>query len=197
MTPENQRQPNLIEEELYRLGKCNVCGEYPLLNSVKPEIAQIFAELHQQRVDEHGNQPCKHAQFTITKVTRPQTQPPTRFTPENINDRDLLQEIVRLKEDVAWMEDAIEVLQDRLRDSERRINVSDLSPEQIIILYTFYSPSEQTETDLPPEAETYSQPLVSNTTPNRPPDNLRPLKEQININPVPLATPRIITRDNR
>lgn len=196
MIPENQRQPNLTEEE-YRLGKCDVCGEYPLLNPVDLDTANTYAGLHQQRVDEHGNQPCKNAQFTITKVIRPQTQPPTQFTPENINDRDLLQEIVRLKEDVAWMEDAIEVLQDRLRDSERRINVSDLTPEQLIILYTFYSPSEQTETDLPPEAETDSQPLVSNTTPNRPPHDLRPLKEQININPDPLYTPRIITRDNR
>lgn len=81
MTPETDRQLNPIEQRTYRLGQCSVCGSYPLLQSVDWFTAETYATLHRGRMDEHGNHPCKHANFDIRAASPQPDRTATRVIP--------------------------------------------------------------------------------------------------------------------
>jgi len=84
------------------------------------------------------------------------------------------------------------VLQQRLaqQSNEPSIPVA-LSPEQLLLLEMFISPSQATKTETIAPDQTRHTPQV------RLQNNLQPVNQPVEVNPKPAAHPRIIRRDNR
>lgn len=149
MTLETDRQLNPIEQQAYRLGRCSVCGSLPLLQNVDWYTAETYAELHRQRMDEHGNHPCKDANFTIRPVSPQPDRTVSRVIPQADYDPQSQPHLVaELTDEIDLLKDYILVLQQRLAQQSNEPTVPEaLSIEQQLVLEMFISPSQATKTE--------------------------------------------------